>query len=193
MAGREKPSLPERNNLSDDDAQLWQRVTSDIKPLAASQKRPHVEASGEFTEETPAPQKRTYKQRHVTISVRNKDGLPDLDHGRAPGLDKRSSQRLKKGRMDIDARLDLHGSTQQEARRDLNAFIDRSYAQGYRCVLVITGKGMRLHSGEIGVLRRAVPQWLNQNPLRSMILGFSHATPRDGGEGALYVLLKRKR
>ena len=95
--------------------------------------------------------------------------------------------------MAIDARLDLHGSTQQEAHRDLNGFIERCYARNFRCVLVITGKGLRLSSGEIGVLRRAVPQWLNDQPLRSMILGFSHATPKDGGEGALYVLLKRKR
>jgi DNA-nicking Smr family endonuclease len=193
MPPRKKASVTGRNKLSDEDEKLWQRVTTTVKPLVPHHQRAYVDPPTEIPEETQSSPVRSYKQHHVTINAKPSTKLPDLDHGRAPGLDKRSSQRLKKGRMDIEARLDLHGNTQQEARRDLNSFVHRSYDRGLRCVLVITGKGMRLHSGQIGVLRRAVPQWLNENPLRSMILGFSHATPKDGGEGALYVLLKRKR
>lgn len=97
---------------------------------------------------------------------------------------------MKRGEMDIDGRIDLHGLTQEAAHVALNGFISRCYALGRRCVLVITGKGTREGSG---VLRAAVPRWLNDRPLRGVILAFSHAQPRDGGEGALYVLLKRQR
>ena len=88
--------------------------------------------------------------------------------------------------------MDLHGMTQDQAHRALNAFIDASSHAGRRCVLVITGKGGR-GDGSVGVLREQVPRWLNQAPLRPLVLAFSYATPKDGGEGALYVLLKRKR
>jgi len=88
--------------------------------------------------------------------------------------------------------MDLHGLTQEEAHRALSAFVQGSQAAGRRCVLVITGKGLR-RDGTTGVLRAAVPHWLNQPDLRERIVAFTHATPRDGGEGALYLLLKRKR
>ncbi|MBT3331032.1 MAG: hypothetical protein HN644_11650 [Rhodospirillales bacterium] len=197
MSKKKKPPPLGKGTLSDEDAQLWQRVTTTIRPLDPTHQHPYVDIPvdtlGETPDSGPKHKTRPHKPRHPIIPVSQTSQAPQLDHGRAPGLDKRNNQRLIKGKMAIDARLDLHGSTQQEAHRDLNGFIERCYARNFRCVLVITGKGLRLSSGEIGVLRRAVPQWLNDQPLRSMILGFSHATPKDGGEGALYVLLKRKR
>lgn len=95
--------------------------------------------------------------------------------------------------MPIDGRLDLHGHTKESAHRALDSFIKGAFSAGRRCVIIITGKGLRVNSGEVGVLRQSVPQWLNSPELRPMVLAFSHATPKDGGEGALYVLLKRKR
>ncbi len=88
--------------------------------------------------------------------------------------------------------MDLHGMTQEQAHRALNAFIEGSFRAAKRCVLVITGKGLK-PDGSVGVLRSAVPRWLNQPPNRERVLAFSYAIPRDGGEGALYVMLKRKR
>ena len=82
--------------------------------------------------------------------------------------------------------------TQTEAHRELIGFLTRAYGQGKRCVLVITGKGTR-ESGEIGVLRRAVPGWLNAPPLKGLIHAFDHAARSHGGEGALYILLKRNK
>ena len=82
--------------------------------------------------------------------------------------------------------------TQAEAYRHLVRFIDQSYFHKKRCVNVITGKGTQLN-GNIGILRQAVPQWLNQPELRSKIIAFSHAPKNEGGEGAVYVLLKRWR
>ncbi|MBN07496.1 MAG: hypothetical protein CMM45_06675 [Rhodospirillaceae bacterium] len=117
--------------------------------------------------------------------------LPEINHENAPGLDKRSARKLKRGLREIEARLDLHGLRQEEANRVLASFIARSYKAGKRCVLVITGKGQVSEGG--GVLRKNVPRWLNQAPNRMRILSFTHATPADGGTGALYVLLKRQR
>jgi DNA-nicking Smr family endonuclease len=87
----------------------------------------------------------------------------------------------------LDGRLDLHGMTQDRAKEALAAFVLRGHAEGRRAILVITGKGVL---GE-GVLRRRVPQWLAQAPLRVLVAGLSEAHRRHGGAGALYVTLKR--
>ncbi|MFQ5763309.1 MAG: Smr/MutS family protein [Rhodospirillales bacterium] len=86
--------------------------------------------------------------------------------------------------------IDLHGLTQAEAHRALTAFLHGSRDAGRRAVLVITGKGSGTGGG---VLQGAVPQWLNEAAIRPMIRAFAHAPPRRGGEGALTVLLKRRR
>ena len=118
--------------------------------------------------------------------------LPDLAPGVAPGVDRRSAERLRRGERQIEARLDLHGMTQDEAHRALNAFLDRAEHAGWRCVLVITGKG-RPGTSAAGVLRAAVPRWLNEAPNRARLLAIAAAQPKDGGAGAMYLLLRRKR
>ena len=121
---------------------------------------------------------------------RGKDGITDPFV--SAGVDKRTATRLKRGKMAIDGRIDLHGLTQEEAYRALTSFLAGAQESGRRCVLVITGKGLR-PDGRIGVIRASVPRWLNQPPNRQRILEVTPAAPRDGGEGALYVLLRRKR
>jgi DNA-nicking Smr family endonuclease len=107
-----------------------------------------------------------------------------------PGLDRRSAERLRRGQLRVEARLDLHGMTQDEAHRALDGFLARAQDQGKRCVLVITGKG----GGERGgVLRAAVPRWLGEAPNRGRVLATAPAQPKDGGAGALYLLLRRQR
>jgi DNA-nicking Smr family endonuclease len=101
------------------------------------------------------------------------------------GLDRRSAQRLKRGRTAIDDRLDLHGMTQSEAHRALAAFLAQAQKAGLRVVLVITGKS--------GVLFGAVPRWLGEGDNRGRVLASGRARPPHGGEGALYVFLRRKR
>jgi DNA-nicking Smr family endonuclease len=117
------------------------------------------------------------------------------------GLDKRSAERLRRGQMAIEGRLDLHGHTQADAHRALDAFIAASYRTGRRCVLVITGKGGArddvdrgfMPDRDSGVLRRNLPRWLGEGPVRQMVLRIEAARPQHGGEGAYYVLLRRKR
>jgi DNA-nicking Smr family endonuclease len=118
--------------------------------------------------------------------------LPELLPGVTAGVDKRTAQRLGRGQLAIEARLDLHGLTQDEAHAKLAGFIRRSVGAGKRCVLIITGKGFK-PTGETGVLRQAVPRWLNEPGMRRDIVALRHAQLKDGGEGALYVLLRRDR
>ncbi|MFN9711591.1 MAG: Smr/MutS family protein [Alphaproteobacteria bacterium] len=96
--------------------------------------------------------------------------------------------RIAREREEIGGRIDLHGLTQDRARVALERFLQGAWAEGYRAILVITGKGVQ---GD-GVLRRRVPEWLGAPNLAHIVAGISEAHRRHGGEGALYVALKRK-
>lgn len=183
----------------DPDQELWRRVTAEVKPLrprrkAAPASTPsHRSEKPEPSTSIPRSAIPTPAARSVPPTVRiSISSEPELAHGVAAGLDKRTLARLRRGQIPIEAEIDLHGSTQDQAHRALEAFLARSQAAGHRCVIVITGKGLRA-DGTVGVLRNAVPRWMNEAPNRQRILAFSHATPADGGEGALYVLLRRTR
>jgi len=110
-------------------------------------------------------------------------------------LDRRVMQRLARGAEPIDARLDLHGRTQSEAQAALLRFLRKAQADGARFVLVITGKGARARDdwSERGVLRRQVPLWLELPEFRAYVVGFEQAHVGHGGEGALYVRVRRER
>ncbi|SET38484.1 Smr/MutS family protein [Oceanicella actignis] len=120
----------------------------------------------------------------------------------AEGLDRRTARRLRAGRREPEARLDLHGMTAERAHAALTGFVRASRMRGLRCVLIITGKGGRARcAGEDapfmapaeGVLRRAAPRWLRAGPLAGMVVGIYPAHRRHGGEGAFYVYLKKLR
>lgn len=167
---------------------LWQKMTGDVTPLA----------DREAPEPGVAPRARKRKSETVPQARRPAAAPPPspvkreaLTHGASPGVDRRTADKLRRGLLPIEARLDLHGMTQAEAHGRLVTFVEGQQAAGRRCVLVVTGKGTWREEG--GVLRDAVPRWLNEPGLRARILCFSHAQPKDGGEGALYVLLKRLR
>jgi DNA-nicking Smr family endonuclease len=118
---------------------------------------------------------------------------PPLTVDRAPGYDRANAERLKRGRQPVEARLDLHGLTQAEAHRALAAFLRAARADGKRCVLVITGRGSGRELPGGGVLKSAVPRWLDEPDFRPHVLAIATAQPRDGGSGALYVMLRRTR
>ena len=127
-----------------------------------------------------------------SVNLTRSSLLPELSHGTQTGFDKKNAKKLKRGQHPIEGQLDLHGMTQNQAHTALSHFIQNAFQAGKRCVLVITGKGFKI-DGSIGVLRLAVPRWLNEEPNRGRVLAFSYAMPKDGGEGALYIMLKRKR
>ena len=127
--------------------------------------------------------------------------VPDPSPPVLTPLDRRFKQRVARGRQPIDARIDLHGMTQREAHAALLRFLHRAQADGARIVIVVTGKGSgRAARGsaddlprERGVLRRQVPMWLALPEFRPLVVGFVDAHAGHGGEGALYVRLRRAR
>jgi DNA-nicking Smr family endonuclease len=169
---------PRDESPGSEDNALFRAAMRGVKPL--DQVRPPP------ARETPAPKNPLTPRRAKLLP---EPGLPPLAIGHAAGIDRASFERLKRGRMEIEARLDLHGLTQAEAHRELSAFIAREFSRGSRLALVITGKG---REGR-GVLREVVPRWLNEPGLRGRVLAVTQAQKRDGGDGSLYVLLRKTR
>lgn len=176
--GRKKPSA---GDLPEEDMALWRQVADTAKPLPG--KKPQKDKAPEPAAAPPPAKPRARPAEPVASG-------PELAPGARADVDKRTADRLKRGKLPIEARLDLHGMTQEAAHGELAGFLARTQAAGKRCVLVITGKGA---GREGGVLRRQLPQWLNQPANRARIVAFCSAQPRDGGHGAVYVLLKRLR
>jgi len=166
---------------------LWRAAMRGVASLAK-----HIGAAGAEPPDSGAPPPKPAKPPRRAAPPPPVAKLPDLALGVTPGVDRRSAERLRRGERRIDARLDLHGMTQDEAHRALDAFLARAEHAGWRCVLVITGKG-RPGTSAGGVLRAAVPRWLNEAPNRARLLAIAAAQPKDGGAGALYLLLRRRR
>jgi len=114
------------------------------------------------------------------------------------GIDKSTLKKFKREEFKIEAVLDLHGLTEDEAFVKVDNFIPQCYNQGKRCVVIITGKGQTIHENDDiftpkGILKRQVPQWLDMPRIRAMILTYKHPSESLGGSGALYILLKRNK
>jgi DNA-nicking Smr family endonuclease len=105
-------------------------------------------------------------------------------------IDHKTRTKIRRGRLDVDAKLDLHGMRQHEAQRALIAFLYRCQAEGAKVAIVVTGKGQTTESG--GVLRRMAPMWLQAPQLRDVVSGYGEAARNHGGEGALYVRVRRR-
>jgi len=195
---RRKPGMPSEQDLA-----LWRHATRDARPLRRREPPPAAQMPPPSLlppEGSPTSRRdlqgSTAPRAVAPAPPARPAPPPELAHGSLTGLDKRKAQRLRRGRLPIEARLDLHGLTQAEAHGALDAFVARSAAMGRRCVLIITGKGRggaAGERGELGVLRRQVPLWLNQAGLRDKILAFDYARPEHGGQGAIYLLLRRRR
>ncbi|MEM7669075.1 MAG: Smr/MutS family protein [Pseudomonadota bacterium] len=204
-----------KRGLSEGERTLWKRVISDTTPLRPSAgDDPNPDTPGEKTprgEDRPAPPRAT---RDRPVKIAKPQGRPLRAAGQTdfpdnsprpvgrpePGLDRRTADRLRRGERAPEARLDLHGMTSERAHHALNGFLARALSQNLRCVLVITGKGGRHKSEEAafmrpetGILRQAVPRWLRSGPYATSIVGIFEAHIRHGGQGALYVYLKKAR
>lgn len=129
--------------------------------------------------------------------VYNPNSFTELTVGNTDNIDKNTAEKFRKGQFKIEARIDLHGRTEKEAFSAVEDFVKNSYICGRRCVLIITGKGIKKDDEAWyepkGIIREALPKWLNHPEIRPFILCMSPALPIDGGNGAMYVLLKRKR
>ncbi|RUW57916.1 Smr/MutS family protein [Mesorhizobium sp. M7A.F.Ca.US.008.03.1.1] len=170
------------DKLSEDDRVLWNLVARTAKPL-----------KGKFAVDIPEiPAEVRPSQSQPVQPMANPGGAakPKTQHV-AHALDEPTLDKLSKGRLPIEGRVDLHGMTQDEAYSLLFSFLHRAHAGGVRYVLVITGKGSS--SGGDGVLRRAVPAWLSTPAFRPLVSSHDHAARNHGGSGALYIRLRRAR
>jgi DNA-nicking Smr family endonuclease len=171
-------SKPDKS-LSDEDRVLWNLVARSTKPLKGKRavdvpELPPVSMEEAVDMVAPKPA--------VSPVARPKQSV-------SHAFDKPTHEKLAKGRLPIEGRVDLHGMSQEQAYALLLSFLHRAHAGGVRYVLVITGKGSS--SGGEGVLRRAVPAWLSTAPFRSLVSSHDHAARNHGGAGALYVRLRR--
>lgn len=220
-----------RTSLTPEDRALWRAATRGTQPLppelrgtpaeppadpragssAGSASEPPADPPADSPAEGPGraanrpepPRRRTVRPSPVPeppLTVNR--SMPPPDNSDGAGLDGRTYQRLKRGQLEPEARIDLHGMSAERANLALQAFIGNALARGLRLVLVITGKGgARAGDGPAapfmlpppGVLRRHSPRWLRAGPHGREIVGMWSAHPRHGGAGAMYVYLRRRR
>jgi DNA-nicking Smr family endonuclease len=181
------PGSSRRRHLTEEERALWDSVARQVKPL---RKKPRALKPAAAAAELPASRPAASPRPVASVSTpKPKPAVPQL----AP-LSRRERSRLSRGRDEIDARLDLHGMTQTRAHRALHGFLQQAHHDGLTFVLVITGKGkVGASEAERGVLRRQVPQWLGLPEFRALVVGFEEAHIGHGGEGALYVRIRRSR
>ena len=196
--------------LSTGEKELWQRVTQEAVPLRKPRRDPTADkTTTDIPMADPKPEAGAASR---TRRAAKPAPLPPPQQQPVPaappltGLDRRMTQRLGRGQLEVEATLDLHGHTQERAYTVLASFLTRARARGFRLVLVITGKGdspyarHTLHGNDFynvperpGILRAALPKWLEESRFRAIVAGFQPAHPRHGGGGAFYVRLRKKR
>lgn len=164
--------MPKRP-LSDEEKKLLAEAMKDVVPLAKKML-------------APAPEKPAAKKPKILKKPQTIEYAAPAPKGVA---DSQTVKHVMSGVDAIDAKLDLHGLTLDEAFRKLKRFVENQHAKGAKTLLVITGKGG--NKGEKGQLQREVPRWLSLSDMASRILVVSIARPKHGGEGALYVRLRR--
>ena len=187
-----------KRDVREEEHALWQEVTRDVR--RPRRKRLVAAAVETRVADKPKPAHLKPALRPVLPPVKTKP------HIVTAGLDGSTAEKLKRGKIVPEATLDLHGLTQAQAHTRLNAFVRSSSESGRRCVLVVTGKGApksnpaTVDQGFVmptrtksGVLRLMVPRWLDEGDASSVVAGTQAAHQRHGGDGALYVYLRRRR
>lgn len=198
--------MKSRRQLSREEHELWGHVTRGVKKLRAPPRKPALDPAA-----TVAPEKVLTGNGSDTPARKSKSApappaasppVPKTAHKPAQKplvpLEPKARRRLSRGQSDVAGRIDLHGMRQEEAHQALLRFILDAHANDARLVLVITGKGktsaQESHAGhrEVGVLRRLTPHWLSEPALRHIVLGYEAASTRHGGEGAIYVRIRKR-
>lgn len=209
--------MTDGRDLSDEEKALWDLMTKDITPVKKdtlrstqdkSKKKKEKQDDASFAKgrqglniNSYGAKKGAQKQSAPQEASRKDRGMGAEDHS-SRQLDGRNMGRLKKGKITIDATLDLHGMNQAQAHARLNRFVSDARERGLRCLLVITGRGQRDYENaqasadpfhKKGILRKNLPIWLAQEPLKSLVLQYKTAKRQHGGDGAFYLYLRRDR
>ena len=180
--------------ISDDERLLWREVTRSVAPLRRRRAKIERDTAELAVAEKPEPPRKRASVTKSAVPVRKVTPPPPTPPPLMP-LERRLKQRLARGSQGIDARIDLHGRTQEQAHAALLRFVQKCQANDAKIVLVITGKGGGAgdFASERGVLKRQVPLWLHLPEFRSYVLAVEEAHAAHGGTGALYVRLRRAR
>ncbi|KAB2920110.1 MAG: Smr/MutS family protein [Hyphomicrobiaceae bacterium] len=202
-SGRQSPGGSRA--VTPEEVELWDHATRALKPIKAKQRVGAAASADQPAARAPA----AAASRKAVAPVDLKQAplaSPRTKVSKSPPLaefDRRAVRRITAGKAEIEARIDLHGDRQKEARARLRAFLLDNHAKGRRTVLVITGKGEEQERGDHlgdalgqsrrGVLRRSVPLWLEEPDMRAIVVSYTAAGIRHGGEGALYIQLRRSR
>lgn len=169
-----------------EDVDIWEKETANITKLKQPEEKPSAPLI--ISEIEPSL--------HVE-GLYNQNSFKLLTVGNTDNIDRNTAERFVKGHLKIEARLDLHGLTEKEAFSAVEDFVRNSYIQNRRCILIITGKGIKTDDTPWyetkGVIKEALPRWLNHQDIRPFILSIAQAKQEDGGSGAFYILLKRQR
>jgi len=176
-----------RRVVSHEEAALWEMVTQHDHKLDAGRQveQPMMRIrSGAIS---PHADMQVFREAMVSAP---------LMLGGYAGIDRNTADRFRKGALVMDGVVDLHGMSREKAHRVISAFVHDHYARGSRCLLAITGKGVKKGGeGEVqpGILREMLPLWLAEPGLRPLVLACDVAKQKHGGSGAYYILLRRKR
>lgn len=199
-----------RRRLSPEERDLWEKVAASAVPLHPRSPSQIVTPENEPMPTPLAPMRKSGSEAPFPIPPLARRSIPEpqirldltpdprfaLGVG-APRMDRRRFDKLRRGRLEPEDRLDLHGMTAGRAHSALTGFILGSYTRNLRLVLVITGKGrsdeFAMTPHRTGVLRHGVPHWLSTPPLSECVLDIVPAHQRHGGGGAYYVYLSRRR
>ncbi len=207
-SGGGKSRTPRTSHLNKDDADLWSFTARSVQPLRRAKSRitaavpdtpgAEIEPPRRFPPPFETPH-RPHRERDVPVT--RSAGSSSKSPPQLAGIDRRRVRKIVTGQHEIDARLDLHGLRQSDAHRRLARFLHEAQSAGLRMVLVITGKGSARKSSddlgsyereEPGIIRRAVPLWLDEPGLRALVVSFASAHPRHGGSGALYIHIRKR-
>jgi DNA-nicking Smr family endonuclease len=189
-------SGPANCHLSEDEM-IFEQAMAGVSPLADDNNRFLSSPKTDTRPPHPAPDDELETITRLSELV---SGAAEMDvtfsdeyiEGSVPGFDPKLMQRLKRGEFPIQGYIDLHGLTKQEAQERVTEFILKSFHAGLRCVLVVHGRGLNSQD-HIPILKERLPHWLTRGPARKIVLAFSTARPYDGGSGALYILLRKRK
>ncbi len=180
-------SKKDNNKITDAERKLFQAHMKDVKPLQTDKievfrdlknTRPFYDKSSDEQQDLPDPLSDEWESSLVK-------GEEFIFYSQ-PGLQYKTQKQLRQGKIPVDDHLDLHGLRIEESREDLLQFISFAQKNHSRCILLVHGKGYRAENG-IPILKNKVNNWLRQHP---DVIAFSSAQPRDGGTGAVYILIK---
>ena len=174
-------------NLTYNEKELWKQVVSDVESYSLVNKS--------FLVSNVKKLNKSKKPKFIEQANKNNISMNRfrrIEINEIGDTDRRTFIKLKRGQLNVEAKLDLHGLTLVEAYSALWAFLIRSHKNGLKCVLVITGRGIRNPNGK-GKIKNQFPEWLNENSIRPLIIAVSKAHKKDGGDGAFYVLIRKNK